>query len=128
MSNKEDNQMSLEDPLKIYKAMLKAGDNWSEANYEASLYEETKKTLHAKIVGEIMSTGLANGVKIAKTSAEIMAYADPRFEEHLEKMSKARANANKHRVRYDSLRVMVDVMRTLESTKRAELNSLGKTT
>ncbi len=100
-------------PEKIFERLLQAGEEWSDRNAAAEILEETKKTLLA----EIMS-----GFTGSTAERERNALADVSYKLHLKNMVAARREANRARVRYDSVRVLAEMRRTQESTRRAEAN------
>lgn len=103
--------MSDFDPEEIYRRLESAGDDWVDKNAAAELFEETKKTV------------LAERMTIFQGSSaerERMALADAVYKLHLTNMVMARKEANRARVKYDSVRVLAELRRTQESTRRAE--------
>jgi hypothetical protein len=101
------------EPEKIYESLVKAGDDWADAEAAADLLEQTRKTVLAKCMND------ANGGSIA--SKEMNALASEEYESFLEGMVTARKAANKARVRYDSAKVLAELRRSQESTRRAEM-------
>lgn len=98
-------------PSEIYSALLDAGDDWVDKNAAAELLEETKKSVLAELM---------NGNQGAATEIERRALADPAYKLHLTNMVTARKEANRARVKYDSMKVLAEMRRTQESTRRAE--------
>lgn len=108
---------TLGDPARFAQSIVSRGELWADANAAAELLEETKGTLLAKLQKEHFSE--------AGWKAEALAKADPRYEEHLKAMVDARRLANLARVRYDGAKAMGEFARSVESTRRAEMN-LGR--
>lgn len=106
--------MSDFDPEAIYLRLNTAGDDWVDKNAGAEILEETKKTVLAEIM-----IGMIGG---STAERERIALAEPAYRIHLVNMVKARKKANRARVRYDSIRVLAEMLRTQESTRRAEAN------
>jgi hypothetical protein len=52
----------------------------------------------------------------------MMAKGSVWYVDHIQRMVEARKAANKARVRYDSGRAYIDLARSMESTRRAEMN------
>ena len=100
------------DSDRTYEALISAGEAWADADAAASLLEETKKSVMAKLINE--SEGSVN-------AREYKALADPEYRKHIEGMVTARKVANKCRVRYDSAKVLAEMRRSEESTRRAEM-------
>lgn len=96
----------------VYATLVKAGEEWADADAAASLLEETKKAVIAKLINE--AEGSVN-------AREYKALADPEYRKHCEGMVTARKAANKARVRYDSAKVLAELRRSEESTRRAEM-------
>jgi hypothetical protein len=97
---------------KIYETIIKAGEEWADMDAAATLLEETKKSVLAKLINE--AEGSVN-------AREYKALADPEYRKHVEGMTQARKLANKARVRYDSARILAELRRSEESTRRAEM-------
>lgn len=102
------------DPAKMYEQIIAAGEAWADAEAAAALLEETRKTVLAKAMNDSGHASIAG--------KEMMALASDDYRKFVEGMVRARATANKARVRYDSAKVLVELRRSQESTKRAEMN------
>lgn len=102
------------DPDKAFDALLKAGEDWADKQAAAELLEETKKSVLAKLMSESSGGSMA--------AREMLALADDSYTDFLTGMVNARKAANKARVRYDSARVLAELRRSQESTRRAEMN------
>ena len=100
------------DPERTYHELERAGLYWADADAAASMYEESKKSVLADLMNE--TNGGTN------VERERHALASRVFKEHVEKMVAARKEANRAKVRYDALRVLAEMRRTEESTRRAE--------
>lgn len=101
------------DPDKIYDELVRAGESWADADAAATLLEETKKSVLAKLMNEADATSIAG--------KEMYALADPEYRKHVSGMVDARKAATKAKVRYDSAKVLAELRRSQESTRRAEL-------
>lgn len=99
------------DPDKAFAELEAAAQDWSEAEYAASRLEELKKVMLAKIQ---VSKG---DISVAK--AEILALADPSYEQHIEGMVAARERANRLKARYLDMRLLAEMRRTAEATLRS---------
>lgn len=102
------------DPDKIYESLVKAGEDWADAQAAADLLEETRKSVLARLMNLSAVASIAG--------KEMMALADPEYTGFLEGMVQARKVANKARVRYDSARILSELRRSQESTRRAEMS------
>lgn len=99
-------------PDQMYHEIVKAGEDWADKEAAADLLEETKKSILAELVND------APGSTVS--AKEQMALADPAYKLHLKTMVAARKEANRARVRYDAAKVLAELRRTQESTRRAE--------
>lgn len=99
------------DPEKIHAALVQAGEAWADAEAAASILEETRKSVLAKLINE--AEGSVN-------AREYKALADAEYKAFVDGMVKARKAANKARVRYDSAKVLAELRRSQEATRRAE--------
>lgn len=104
---------AMKDPARLAQGIVSRGELWADADGAASLLEETKGTLLGKLLREHFDQ--------PAWKAEALAKADPRFEEHVRAMVDARRLSNLAKVRYDGARAMGDFARSVESTRRAEM-------
>lgn len=102
------------DPEQVYNRIVKAGEDWAEKEAAASLLEETRKSVLAKLMNEAPQTSMAG--------KEMLALADDTYKGFVKGMVEARHAANKAKVRYDSAKVLAELRRSQESTRRAEMN------
>lgn len=93
-------------------SICKAGETWADAEAAAQLLEETKKSVLAKAMNEAPAQSIA--------AKEMLALASEEYQAFVAGMVKARAAANKARVRYDSAKILAELRRSQESTRRAE--------
>jgi hypothetical protein len=101
------------DPDRIYTQIVDAGEAWADAEAAAALLEETRKSVLAKLMNEQAVASVA--------AKEMLALADPSYQEFVAGMVKARKVANKAKVKYDSAKVLAELRRSQESTRRAEM-------
>ena len=101
------------DPEAIYQKLSEAGEEWADKDAAANLLEETKKTLLAELM---------HGFTGSNAERERGALADTTYKHHLKTMVAARKESNRAKVRYDAMRVLAEMRRTQESTRRAEAN------
>lgn len=112
------------DPNELVSTVENLGIEWANADEEANLLEEVKKTLLAKFITEIQAQP-AGGKSVPMNMAETRAMARPEYKEHLEAMVRKRAEANRLRVRYDSGRVKIELLRSLLANERAAMQISG---
>jgi len=103
------------DPDKIYHNIVTAGEEWADKEAAAELLEETRKTVLAELVNSQPSS-------MSMAARESQALADPAYRLHITNMVVARKEANKARMRYDAVKVLGEMRRSQESTRRAEMN------
>ena len=89
------------------------GQKYAQAKAELTYIEEYRKTLKAKL----MKQALANGCRSAAT-AEMEAYADVAYEEHLQALKEAVEQAEGFRWGLVSAQARVEVWRSLEASNR----------
>jgi hypothetical protein len=121
-------------PDRLAQAVANAGYGWSEKDGAASALEETKKTLLAKLTLEYMEFGVAAGSgaragkPLTRAEAEVRAMADKRYIEFVTNMVKAREDSNRARVKYDTGKIYIEMLRSRQATLRAEMNFSGMQT
>ena len=98
-------------PEGIYRSLLEAGEDWTDKEAAADLLEETRKTVLAELMQGLQGTA---------AERERNALADPAYRLHVTNMTAARREANRARVKYDSAKVLAELRRTQESTRRIE--------
>jgi hypothetical protein len=99
------------DPESTYRKLVESGEDWADREAAAAMLEETKKTVLAE---------LKRGYQGSEAERERNALADAAYKLHLTNMNTARKEANRARVRYDSAKVLAEMRRTQESTRRME--------
>jgi hypothetical protein len=102
------------DADKAFDAILRAGEDWADKQAAADLLEETRKSVLARLM--ISADATSQG------QLEMYALADEQYTSFVEGMVSARKAANKARVRYDSAKVLAELRRSQEATRRAEAN------
>lgn len=107
------------DPHRLTEEVIKLGEAWADQDAAASILEETKKTMLAKLATEYIE--LSAPKTLSASAAELRALSDPRYETHLQMMVKSRQEANRLRVRYDMGRMKLELMRSLQATIRNEM-------
>lgn len=101
------------DPDRTYAALVQAGEEWADAEAAAQLLEETRKTVLAEEMRKSTASSIA--------AKEMEALASDTYRRFVEGMVNARKAANKARVRYDSAKVLSELRRSQESSRRAEM-------
>ena len=103
------------DPDKIYHEVSTAGEDWADKKAAFEALDDVTKSVLADITGRFMDG------KISRTEAERYALASQDYREHLASVSKARSEWLRAQVRYDSLKLLADLRRSQESTRRQEM-------
>ena len=101
------------DANRIAAELERLGTEWADNQAAASVMEETKPTLLAKIAKEHMADGAS------ATKAELLAKADPVYEQHVRDMVEAERKAVRAKVRYDTYKIKAELLRSNASTERA---------
>ena len=103
------------DPDRIFHKLTEAGHTWADLEAAADLLEETKKVILAELTLQQLKGASS------RAEAEQQALALPAYREHLAAMNAARRAANRARVDYDSLKSLMELRRSQEATRRAEI-------
>lgn len=103
------------DPLDLATKLLRHGADWADKNAGAELLEESKKSLRA----ELAIRALIEAKTLGK--AELIAESSSEYRDHIKAMVEARRKANRARVQYDTDKAYVEMVRSQESTRRAEM-------
>jgi hypothetical protein len=101
------------DPNEIHRRFIKLGEEWSDKESAASLLEETRRSVRAEIMRQSNEKSMA--------AAEAYAEASIRYREHVTSMVEARRAANKAHVNFKAVNVWIELTRSVESTRRAEM-------
>jgi hypothetical protein len=100
------------DPDQIANSLLAAGNDYADKNAAADALENTVKSIEGKHFLDA-----EGNVEERKATARNR----QEYKEYAAKATEARRLALRAKVYYDTLKVKVDLLRTLESTKRAEM-------
>lgn len=106
--------MSL-DPEAIYKEVTDAGEDWADKKSAYEMLDDNTKSVLADITSNFMDG------RMSKTEAEMRALASGEYKNHLASVSAARKAWLKAQVRYDSLKMLAELKRSQESTRRQEM-------
>lgn len=102
---------------------LQVGEEWANAAAAVELMDEGRKVLLAKLIQKHQAVGFASSPKgIARQTAEDRALADPEYRSYLLRLQEYRRRANQTRVRWDSCKMYVELVRSKMATMRAEMN------
>ncbi|MEM4359351.1 MAG: hypothetical protein QXT45_02355 [Candidatus Bilamarchaeaceae archaeon] len=101
------------DPSDLYYQLLECGTRWAEAQAAYDLLYETKKIVIANLKNQSQAKSDA--------AKENDALSHPDYMDHIVKMHKASREAMQLRVRYESLKIYADLLRSKIALKRAEM-------
>lgn len=99
------------DPKTLYEKLVTLGVAWATANQGAEMLEESKHSVLSHLALECLESSQA--------AKEAFARRHPDYIDHLRKMVVARKDANIAKVKYESAKTYVDLMRTREASLRA---------
>ena len=101
------------DPDKIAEELSRRGLAWADSDAAYKALDEATKSVLAECMAD------AGDVSVAK--AEMQGRGHGAYRAHLEAVDKARRAANRARVNYDTFQVWIELKRTEQATKRAEM-------
>lgn len=101
---------------KIYNEVLGAGEDWADKKSAYEALDDSTKSVLADITSNFMDG------KVSRTEAEMRAMASGDYKVHLASVKAARRAWLMAQVKYDSLKMLAELRRSQESTRRAEMN------
>lgn len=101
------------DPNKLRAKIVQLGEDYADKDAAANHLEESRKSLLAAL--------MLSAAGKSQAEREMHALASEGYREHVKQMVDARRDAVKARVRYDAAKTWVEMVRSIESTKRAEM-------
>lgn len=106
--------MSFE-PEQIFREITDAGEDWADKKAAYEALDDNTKSILADITSNFMDS------KMSRAEAEMRALASGHYKHHLATVSAARKAFLRAQVKYDSLKMLAELRRSQESTKRAEM-------
>lgn len=103
------------DADEIYREVVSAGESWADKKAAYETLDDTTKSVLADIISRYLDG------KTTKATAETYALASKDYKDHLAAVSKARREWLFSQVRYESAKMLAELRRTQESTRRAEM-------
>lgn len=103
-------------PSDIYREIIAAGEDWADKKSAYDALDDNTKSVLADITSGYMKTSKS------KAEAEMHGLAADEYKAHLRSVQDARRAFLRAQVKYDSLRLLAELRRSQESTKRAEMN------
>lgn len=101
---------------KLYHKLTTAGSDWAEKQAAYNILEDTKSAILAQLMLKSQATSVA--------AREIEAKASKEFTEHVKTTQEAMKDALKAKVNYEAIKIWIDLKRSEEATRRAELKIL----
>ena len=102
----------------LYNKLVKAGETWSDLDAAATLLEETKKVILADLKRIIVTEYSGT---LSDAAATTIALQGKKYKDHIKLMVQARQEANRAKVQYYGMQTYVELYRTEQSTRRAEM-------
>lgn len=104
-----------QNPSDIAESVAKRGRDWADKEAAAQMLEETKRVVRAQMA--VRSLQEAGSV----SKSELIAEASDVYEKHVRDMVEARKVANVAKVNYETAKQWIELIRSQESTMRAEM-------
>src|SRR5208282_5421380 len=106
-------ERALLDSDAMYKKLLELGLDWADHKAAYQALEEASKSVLAAVT--------ANAGGKSHAAAESDARCSPQYRDHLLSVSAANRAYLRAQVRYDSLKTLIELRRSEESSRRAEM-------
>lgn len=103
-------------PDDIYSKVVQAGEDWADKKSAYEALDDNTKSVLSEIATDFM-----DGAKTSKSEAELRAQSSKAYREHLYEKQKARREWLRAQVVYDSLKMLAELRRSQESTRRQEM-------
>jgi len=100
---------------KMYAKLLEVGDTWADAKAAWQALDDAS----SPVLADLTMTYLGNGG--SRIEAETLAKRSTQYRDHLTSVALAHKAFLRAQVRYDSLRTLIELRRSEESTRRAEM-------
>lgn len=102
-------------PRELYDRVITTGEDWADKKAAYDLLDDSTKSVLAQLTGDRLPQ------EKSYAAAEGQARASSAFREHLAAVAAARRAFLVAQVRYDGAKMFVDLRRTQESNRRAEM-------
>ena len=104
------------DPDKIFNEVFKAGEAWSDTKAAYETLDRNTKSVLADITRDFM-----DGASLPRVEAEMRAQSSGDYKAHLASVSAAHKAYLRAQVYYDSVKMLAELRRSEESTRRQEM-------
>lgn len=101
------------DANELFHKLTVAGNDWADKQAAYNILEDTKNAVLAQLMLKSQATSVA--------AKEIEAKASKEFTEHVKNTQEAMKAALKAKVQYESIKTWIDLKRSEEATRRAEM-------
>jgi len=99
----------------MYRSLLKIGEEWADAKSAYQALDDATSTVLADL------TQFHRSGDISRAEAETVARASTAYKDHLVSVAAANKHYLRAQVKYDSLKMLVELRRSEESSRRAEM-------
>ena len=97
----------------LYEKLVQAGEDWADKQSAANVLEDTKNSVLAKLMLKSTASSVA--------AREVEAKASLEYEAHVVATQNAIAEALKAKVKYESMKIWIELKRTEAANLRAEM-------
>jgi hypothetical protein len=101
------------DANELYHKLTQAGDDWADKQAAYNVLDDTKNAVLAQLMLKSSATSVA--------AKEIEAKASKEYTDHVKHTQEAMKLALKAKVNYESIKIWIDLKRSEEATRRAEM-------
>jgi hypothetical protein len=101
------------DANELYHKLTQAGDDWADKQAAYNVLDDTKNAVLAQLTLKSEAPSVA--------AREIEAKASKEYTEHVKKTQDAMKAALKAKVNYESIKIWIELKRSEEATRRAEM-------
>ena len=101
------------DANELYYKLTQAGDDWADKQAAYNVLDDTKNAVLAQLMLKSSATSVA--------AKEIEAKASKEYTDHVRHTQEAMKLALKAKVNYESIKIWIDLKRSEEATRRAEM-------
>jgi hypothetical protein len=101
------------DANELYHKLTQAGDDWADKQAAYNVLDDTKNAVLAQLMLKSSATSVA--------AKEIEAKASKEYTDHVRHTQEAMKLALKAKVNYESIKIWIDLKRSEEATRRAEM-------
>lgn len=105
--------MKILDANELYQRLIEAGNDWADKQAAFNVLDDTKNSVLAKLTLKSDATSVS--------AREVDAKASQEYTDHVKATQNAFKEALKAKVKWESIRIWIDLRRSEEATRRAEL-------